>query len=63
MNKNAQLCRFALQRTIITTLLANVLMLTSCHQSAQKAGTGKQVDSTETSSIFSSLDIQGFRSA
>ena len=51
MNKNAQLCRFALQRSIITALLANVLMLTLCHQSAQKAGMEKQVDSTETSSI------------
>jgi PBP1b-binding outer membrane lipoprotein LpoB len=36
---------------IITALLALVLMLTSCHQSTQKAGTEKQVDSTETSSM------------
>ena len=47
MNKNARLCRFALQRTIITALLANVLMLTSCHQSAQKTETGQQADSIE----------------
>ena len=40
-----------MKQTIITALLANVLMLTSCHQSAQKAGTEKQVDSTKTSSI------------
>ena len=39
------------KQTIITALLAIVLMLTSCHQSAQKAGTEKQVDSTETSSM------------
>jgi len=47
-----------MKQTIITALLAIALMLTSCHQSAQKAGTEKQGDS-ETSSIFSSLDIQG----
>ena len=39
------------KQTIITALLAIVLMLTSCHQSSQKAGTEKLVDSTETSSI------------
>ena len=39
------------KQTIITALLAIALMLTSCHQSAQKAGTEKQVDSTETSSM------------
>ena len=39
------------KQTTITALLANVLMLTSCHQSAQKAGTEKQGDSTETSSM------------
>ena len=39
------------KQTIITALLAIVLMLTSCHQSAQKAGTEKLVDSTETSSL------------
>ena len=39
------------KQTIITPLLALVLMLTSCHLSAQKAGTEKQVDSTETSSM------------
>ena len=40
-----------MKQTIITALLAIVLMLTSCHQSAQKAGTEKLVDSTETSSM------------
>jgi PBP1b-binding outer membrane lipoprotein LpoB len=40
-----------MKQTIITALLAIALMLTSCHQSAQKAGTEKLVDSTETSSI------------
>ena len=38
-----------MKQTIITALLAIVLMLTSCHQSAQKAVTEKLVDSTETS--------------
>ena len=40
-----------MKKHIITALLAIALMLTSCHQSAQKAGTEKQVDSTKTSSI------------
>ena len=40
-----------MKQVIITVQLAIALMLTSCHQSAQKAGTEKQVDSTETSSI------------
>ena len=40
-----------MKQTIITALLAIVLVLTSCNQSAQKAGTEKQVDSTETSSM------------
>ena len=39
------------KKSITTALLANVLMLTSCHQSAQKAGTEKQVDSTKISSM------------
>jgi len=39
------------KKAIITAMLAIALMLTSCHQSAQKAGTEKLVDSTETSSM------------
>jgi hypothetical protein len=39
------------KQTIITALLVNVLILTSSNQSAQKAGTEKQVDSTEISSM------------
>ena len=35
------------KQTTITALLANVLMLTSCHQSAQKAEAELQTDSTE----------------
>ena len=40
-----------IKQTIIIALLASGLALTSCNQSAQKAGMEKQVDSTETSSI------------
>ena len=36
------------KQTIITALLAAVLALTSCHQSAQKAEAEQQADSTET---------------
>lgn len=36
------------KQSIITTLLAAVLALTSCHQSAQKAEAEQQADSTET---------------
>ena len=39
------------KQTIITALLAIALMLTSCHQSAQKAEMENQKDSIETSSI------------
>lgn len=35
------------KKTIITALLAAVLALTSCYQSAQKAEVGQQADSTE----------------
>jgi PBP1b-binding outer membrane lipoprotein LpoB len=35
------------KKAIITALLAIVLMLTSCHQSAQKAEAELKVDSTE----------------
>jgi PBP1b-binding outer membrane lipoprotein LpoB len=36
------------KKTIITALLAAVLALTSCHQSAQKAEAEQQADSFET---------------
>ena len=38
MNKNARLCRFALQRTIITALLVAILGLTSCSSDSEPNG-------------------------
>ena len=43
MNKNARLCRFALQRTIITALLAAILGLTSCSRDSNYEDKVEQV--------------------
>ena len=43
MNKNAQLCRFALQRTIITALLAAIMGLTSCSRDSNYEDKVEQV--------------------
>ena len=40
------------KKVIITALLAFILILVSCHQSAQKTGTEKQEDSTTAQYIF-----------
>ena len=45
------------KQTIITALLAAVLALTSCHQSAQKAEAEQQADSTETATNADTLRL------
>ena len=55
MNKNARLCRFALQRTIITALLAAILGLTSCSRDSNYEDKVEQVTvyvSSETGMFY-----------